>query len=727
MDPLSVIASSVTIAQLLLGTLRTLNRIRNAPAEVSAALTELEQLQRVFRQVEAIFRQRQSGDDGLTESSKVAFESVLVSANVELQSIHQTMDTIITVEDTESGAFRISHTAWLRKRQWIKAVCARLRDLKLSLAVLNGSVMVADTMALSATLHNIESGSLAEIADTQNRSLLLLQEILQQQEQQQLFCRSIAIANNSTPGYTSTPFFVTTLPSSQEKASSDVADPGDRVSTQSVDPLLSRKIGNRCNTGCSCRCHRPTKFSTPAWLTNILGNIHIGSVGIPRLAAECNEKLCQKQGFREARMVFFFPPWLVARILSFTYSSRGTMQLVLRVPRVVSDEAPILQYAAGGDLDSIRILMSKGLASPADVGHSYSMTALHIAYVNKDIEMCRFLVQQGADPYYGSSFRRAVIDIVRDESVNGMLDPKQRDEFCGIFHEMEDYESFQLSPLHKSILGLSQVNLEMQLSTSTAWIDVQDTLGRTPLNVATWRGNVSAVSTLLKYNASPMICTPTEMSPVHRAIEGRSYECVHLLLQYGADVNHKNKRGRQPLHYCCRIDDNARICSLLLQSGGHVNGQDHGAGRPIHESIMHNKLPQLALLISYGAEVDCKTSKGEFPLNLAVGNSNVEAIRLLLDAGADPSLQTNLGHTILHTAAVSADMETLRFLASVELRGLSHQTQNKKGETARDLFNLRCDSNPAELEIPAFQKLWNKLEDSIYTYDDPDSNTENFI
>ena len=73
-------------------------------------------------------------------------------------------------------------------------------------------------MALSATLHNIESGSLAEIADTQNRSLLLLQEILQQQEQQQLFCRSMAIANTG-PGYTSTPFFVTTLPSPQSEES----------------------------------------------------------------------------------------------------------------------------------------------------------------------------------------------------------------------------------------------------------------------------------------------------------------------------------------------------------------------------------------------------------------------------------------------------------------------------------------------------------------------------
>jgi hypothetical protein len=144
MDPLSIIASSIAVSQMLISTLQTLKRIRNAPNEIRATLTELEELQRVFRQVEVIFRQRQSGSQSLTESTRVAFESVLVSANVELRSIHQTMDNIVTVDDSEQAgaAIKISHTAWLRKRQWIKAAGARLRDLKLSLAVLNGSVIV---------------------------------------------------------------------------------------------------------------------------------------------------------------------------------------------------------------------------------------------------------------------------------------------------------------------------------------------------------------------------------------------------------------------------------------------------------------------------------------------------------------------------------------------------------------------------------------------------------
>ena len=39
---------------------------------------------------------------------------------------------------------------------------------------------------------------------------------------------------------------------------------------------------------------------------------------------------------------------------------------------------------------------------------------------------------------------------------------------------------------------------------------------------------------------------------------------------------------------------------------------------------------------------------------------------------------------------------------------------------------MRCDANPAELEIPAFQKLWNELERAVNAQDEPDSDTEKF-
>lgn len=390
------------------------------------------------------------------------------------------------------------------------------------------------------------------------------------------------------------------------------------------------------------------------------------------------------------------------------------MQIVLRAPRIIPDDAPMLRFAVSRDLDSIRSLMSSGLASPADVGAAYGLTALHIAFVNKDIEMCRFLVQHGADPYYETNLRRAVIDIIRDELINGKMTDDQKEEFDCVFDELDDYESFHLSPLHKTIVGLSRVSLEMQLSTSTKYIDVPDSLGRTALSAAAWRGDAKSVRTLLRFGASANISSPTEVSPLHRAIEGRSYECVELLIQYGANVNHKNKRGRLPLHYACRINDDAKICELLLQSGAFVDGEDHGKGRPLHEALIHGKIPQLKTLLRYGADVNCQTFDCEFPLNIAIAKSNAEAIRLLLHVGASQNLTTMTGRTILHTAAECANAETLLVLAGAVLQGVNVDEKDSEDCTALQLFDARCEAEDVDLRA-AFLRLLESVSCNEFT------------
>lgn len=216
------------------------------------------------------------------------------------------------------------------------------------------------------------------------------------------------------------------------------------------------------------------------------------------------------------------------------------------------------------------------------------------------------------DPYYETNLRRAVIDIIRDELINGKMTGGQKEEFGCIFDELDDYESFHLSPFHKTVVGLSRISLKTQLSASTKYIDVPDSLGRTTLSAAAWRGDAKSVRTLLQFGASANICTPAELSPFHWAIKSRSDECVELLIQHGANVNHKNKRGKLPLHYACRIDDNAQICDLLLRSGVFADDEAHGKGRPLHEAAMHGKLPQLRALLRYGADFNCQTFDCEF-------------------------------------------------------------------------------------------------------------------
>ena len=558
-------------------------------------------------------------------------------------------------------------------------------------------------------MQNIATGPLTELLNRQQSQELTLVELL---ESQRLLQDSMTIPPMSlSAGFTSTPFITTASNQLRKRkrpcgtSVGDVDEKSKTADTENVDFDVD-DVESKCNTACSCICHRPSKLGSPALLESIFGAIHVGLTGALTSRTACTERLCKRQNYRTARFVYRFPSWMLARAISFSYSTRSSMQIVLRVPRIISDDAPILRFAALGDLASIRTLMSRGLASPADVGVSYGLTALHIAFAKKHIQLCRFLVQHGADPYYETNLRRAVIDIARDECINGMISDEKKEEFDCMFEDLNDYESFNLSPLHKSIVGLNRVSLEMQLSTSTLYIDIPDSLGRTALSAAAWRGDAKSVRTLLQFGASANICTPTEISPLHRAIEGRSYECVDLLIHHGANVNHKNKRGRLPLHYACRIDDDAKICELLLRSGAFVDCEDHGKARPLHEAIMHEKNSQLKVLLRYGAEVDCQTFDSEFPLNIAIARNNIEAIQLLLDIGANPTLTTMTNRTILHTAADYASIDTIYVLATANLLGIDPDAKDNDDCTALQLLDLRIKGEKVDQQLrAAFTRL----------------------
>jgi ankyrin repeat protein len=368
-----------------------------------------------------------------------------------------------------------------------------------------------------------------------------------------------------------------------------------------------------------------------------------------------------------------------------------------------------LRYAAVGDIQGIQKLISDGLASPGDVGASYGMTALHVAFVRKDIDLCRFLVQHHADPSYETSLRRSVIDIVRDEGINGKISDELLSQLAVVFNEIDDYESFQLSPLHKSILGISPLDLEAQLAASTVYIDTPDSLGRTALSAAAWRGDASAVRGLLEYGASPNVCTPTELSPLHRAIESHSYECVELLLAHGADVNHQNKRGRSPLHYACRIPD-GNIAQLLLERGANVNAEDHGSSQPLHECVIHNRTAQLDLILPHVADVDSYTADGKTAVHLAICNDNLIGLGRLLDAGADFQKSTRSGSTSLHMAACSASLTTVKALSEIDGLSLNVNNVNLAGAAALDVLESNPNNSP-EFHA-AFLELQAKLEGS---------------
>ena len=110
-------------------------------------------------------------------------------------------------------------------------------------------------------------------------------------------------------------------------------------------------------------------------------------------------------------------------------------------------------------------------------------------------------------------------------------------------------------------------------------------------------------------------------------------DTLTLLLDAGADVNAKNRRGSTPLHWA--IHDEAKVRLLLL---AWRRGQRPAGGRT------HAALPggldwatatrSCGCCSQHGADPNIALANGRTPLMAAAGRGDVEAMRLLLDAKA---------------------------------------------------------------------------------------------
>ncbi|OJI98001.1 hypothetical protein ASPVEDRAFT_440864 [Aspergillus versicolor CBS 583.65] len=69
----------------------------------------------------------------------------------------------------------------------------------------------------------------------------------------------------------------------------------------------------------------------------------------------------------------------------------------LQVNSVIPFSSPVLTHCWRGEITEIQRLFSAGLASPFDCDPD-GWSLLHVAAVNHDLDLCRFLLQAGADP-----------------------------------------------------------------------------------------------------------------------------------------------------------------------------------------------------------------------------------------------------------------------------------------------------------------------------------------
>lgn len=173
------------------------------------------------------------------------------------------------------------------------------------------------------------------------------------------------------------------------------------------------------------------------------------------------------------------------------------------------------------------------------------------------------------------------------------------------------------------------------------------------------RVTCDTVKLLLDYNVNVNIKDSEGDIPLNIAIRGKNVGVVKILVNHGSDVNNKNFSRSTPLHMAAVIDIYEKykdIFKILLDNGADINAQDSNGNTPIHQLVKWrsdpNKLellfnPKSTFEVDVNININCANNDGATPLHEACSKLGVktELLECLVNYGADINALDNQGRT----------------------------------------------------------------------------------
>lgn len=154
------------------------------------------------------------------------------------------------------------------------------------------------------------------------------------------------------------------------------------------------------------------------------------------------------------------------------------------------------------------------------------------------------------------------------------------------------------------------------------------------------------------------------------ACEEENDVAVKFLIESGCDVNYKNDMDSTPIFYVA----NKACLQLLLDAGADVEHTNSAGEQPLSTLIVHkNGSEMISTLVAAGVDINTKNADGMTVLmQIAKKSDSPEAISLLLAAGADLGAQNDKGHTAILLACHSGHVLNLQALLQTNLHRAGH-------------------------------------------------------
>ncbi len=263
----------------------------------------------------------------------------------------------------------------------------------------------------------------------------------------------------------------------------------------------------------------------------------------------------------------------------------------------------------------------------------------------EEISLLRMWIDQGAD------FRTEI----RPEPAPRPIDPK-------------------VAAIIDAVRTRNRATLERLIAAEPRLASSADAAGSTPLHHAAGFGTLDSLTFLLDHGADVNAKNRRGSTPLFWALHDEAK--VRLLVARGAAVKIKQVEGRSPVYQAALLGNGYSVLRFLLENGGGPNVATLNGLTPLGGAALRGDVEAMRLLIDKGAAIDAKNGAGATALMNAATNGSLSAVQLLLDKGADPNLRTKLGETALGNAAGAGNAATVKLLLD---RGADVNSRNSRG------------------------------------------------
>lgn len=521
--------------------------------------------------------------------------------------------------------------------------------------------------------------------------------------------------------------------------------PGDVVAISSPGPLGHSRIGQQsvlCRQNRSCACHLQKKVITPELLKGYLGRLFLATTGISLFGSKCGKHDCETTQATQISIEYWLPTIYLHRIVRIylAIDSIGP-QFGLDFLRRIPDTAEAIVYTLAGNIDGLKELFKRGLASPKDVStiRGYSLLRVSCPLLLKfiSVENCSGHFMHSSGLLQNFFFMQGLILTIGETSVYlrprlsvltstyspiDHLDHSPREKaydylLCG--HRTKEVEEtlLCLSPggnwlnegnytlLHKIVLGLSTADLEETLLLLAAEINAIDVQGRTALIWAAAKGDSRAVALLLSHGADPNIFDTYWRSALWYAVKQNQLPILQSLLEAGAatdPVLPKGIRMSSALNRAARHGCDSLVLKTLLEYKADPEASGIERITPLMHTSRTDNAESTLLLLEYGADINATIATGRTALFTAIMFNSHNVLRVFLERMDDNNtLPPQKLQELLETTAIFADPKTIEILAahcSMFRNGMPYDL-----EKCMNLYERR--SNVADEDIAIFRKL----------------------